>query len=144
LSYPLLDNFSVWANVSKVYTNIKKSASTSQAFEGNDLRGIPDHTASIGSTYNWSSDLVMRLHVDRQGTYHINEANIGGKYGAYTLVNASADYKTRWGKVIMQANNLFDKYYEYVYDQSTNANIVDSIHSPGAGRNFSISTSVDF
>ncbi|MDP2072005.1 TonB-dependent receptor [Methylotenera sp.] len=144
LSYPILDNFSVWANVSKVYTSIKKSASTSQAFEGNNLRGIPDHTASIGSTYNWSSDLVMRLHVDRQGAYHINEANIGGKYGAYTLVNASADYKTRWGKVIMQVNNLFDKHYEYVYDQSTNANIVDSIHSPGAGRNFSISTRVDF
>ena len=142
LDYPILDNLSIWANVSKVYTKIEKTSDANQAFQGNVLRGIPDHTASIGANYNWSNDLTLRVHVDRQGAYYVNEANLGGKFGAYTLVNANANYKTSWGKVSMQANNLFDKYYEYVFEFA-NAGI-DTMHSPGAGRNFTVSASVDF
>ena len=140
--YPILDNLSIWANVSKVYTKIEKTSDANQAFQGNVLRGIPDHTASIGANYNWSNDLTLRVHVDRQGAYYVNEANLGGKFGAYTLVNANADYKTSWGKVSMQANNLFDKYYEYVFEFANTG--VDTLHSPGAGRNFTVSASVDF
>lgn len=138
------DQWSMWGNVSKVYSEITKTSSANQAFEGNDLRGIPDHTASIGLQYAHSDKLVARIHVDRQGAYYLNEANIGGKYGAYTLTNANVDYKTSWGKVSLQANNIFDKFYEYVFDQSTNSAVVDSIHSPGAGRNFTVSATVDF
>ncbi len=138
------DQWSMWGNVSKVYSEITKTSTGSQAFEGNDLRGIPDHTASIGVQYTHSDKLVARIHVDRQGAYYLNEANIGGKYGAYTLTNANIDYKTDWGKVSLQANNIFDKFYEYVFDQSTNVSVVDSIHSPGAGRNFTLSATVDF
>lgn len=140
----LSDQWTLWANVSKVYSEIIKSSSTSQAFSGNALRGIPDHTASLGLQYTHSDKFVARVHIDRQGAYYLNEANIGGKYGAYTLVNANMDYSTNWGKVSMQANNIFDKFYEYVFDQSVNSAVVDSIHSPGAGRNFTLSTTVDF
>lgn len=134
----------LWGNLSKVYSEITKTSSASQAFEGNELRGIPDHTASLGLQYTPNDRFVARVHIDRQGAYHINEANIGGHYGAYTLVNANMDYKTSWGKVSMQANNIFNKFYEYVFDQSTNSAVVDSLHSPGAGRNFTLSTTLDF
>lgn len=138
------DQWSMWANVSKVFTEITKASTTNQNFAGNDLRGIPDHTASVGLQYAHSDKLVARVHVDRQGAYYLNEANIGGKYGAYTLTSANVDYKTSWGTVSLQANNIFDKFYEYVFDQSVNTAVVDSIHSPGAGRNFTLSASVDF
>jgi len=138
------DQWSVWGNFSKVFSEIIKTSTAGQAFEGNDLRGIPDHTASLGLQYTYHKNLIARVHVDRQGAYYVNEANIGGKYGDYTLVNANIDYNTSWGKVSLQANNIFDEFYEYVFDQSTNSALVDSIHSPGAGRNFTVSASVDF
>jgi iron complex outermembrane receptor protein len=140
----LNDHWMLWANASKVYSEIIQSSSAGQAFAGNALRGIPDHTASLGVQYTHDDCLVARVHIDRQGAYYINEANIGGQYGAYTLVNANVDYKTYWGKVSVQANNIFDKFYEYVFDQSTNSALVDSIHSPGAGRNLTLSATVDF
>lgn len=138
------EQWSIWGNVSKVFTEITKASSANQNFTGNDLRGIPDHTASIGLQYSHHDKLVARIHVDRQGAYYLNEANIGGKYGAYTLTNANVDYKTNWGKVSLQANNIFDKFYEYVFDQSADSALVDSIHSPGAGRNFTLSATMDF
>jgi iron complex outermembrane receptor protein len=138
------EQWMIWANLSKVHSEIIKSSSANQAFAGNELRGIPDHTASLGLQYTHDDRLVARIHIDRQGAYNLNEANIGGKYGAYTLVNANMDYKTNWGKVSIQANNIFDKFYEYVFDQSTNSALVDSIHSLGAGRNFTVSATMDF
>ncbi len=138
------EQWSIWGNFSKVFSEIIKTSTAGQAFAGNDLRGIPDHTASLGLQYAHNQDLIARVHVDRQGAYYINEANIGGKYGDYTLVNANLDYNTSWGKVSLQANNIFDKFYEYVFDQSVNSAVVDSIHSPGAGRNFSLTATLDF
>lgn len=140
----LNEQWSMWANASKVFAKVTKAATANLAFSGNYLRGIPDHTASIGLQYAHNDRLLARLHVDRQGAYYLNEANIGGKYGAYTLTSANIDYKTNWGVVSLQANNIFDKFYEYAFDQSINNALVDSIHSPGAGRNFTVSTSVNF
>ena len=142
IDFDVTDKLNIWGNLSKVYTSIEKTSTANQAFTGNDLRGIPDHTASVGASYQWTSALVTRIHIDRQGNYYVNEANLGGQYGDYTLVNASADYKTSWGKVSMQANNILDKFYEYVFDFGNTG--IDTIHSPGAGRNFTVSASVDF
>lgn len=141
---PLSNAWLVWANLSKVDTEIVQSSSANRTFTGNALRGIPDHTASLGVQYIPNTTWTTKIHVDKQGAYYINEANIGGKYGDYTLVNANIDYKTNWGKVSVQANNIFDKFYEYVFDNSTNSATVDSIHSPGAGRNIFVSATVDF
>lgn len=135
------DQWSIWANYSKVSTELLKASDANQTFKGNEIRSIPDHTASLGVNYAWSNQLIMRMHVDRQGSYYVNEANLGGKFGDYTLVHASADYKTSWGKVSIQGNNLFDRFYEYVFDFSNNG--TDTIHSPGAGRNFMVSASFD-
>lgn len=141
---PLDTHWMIWGNVSKVDSEIVKTSAANRAFEGNALRGIPDHTASLGLQYTPNPKFVARVHVDRQGAYTINEANIGGKYGAYTLVNANVDYLLSWGKVSLQANNLFDRFYEYVFDQSTDAAVVDSLHSPGAGRNITFTVTLDF
>jgi iron complex outermembrane recepter protein len=134
--------WSVWGNFSKVFSEIIKTSTAAQTFTGNQLRGIPDHTASVGLQFKPNDQLVARVHVDRQGAYYVNEANLGGKFGDYTLVNANLDYNTSWGKVSLQANNIFDEFYEYVFDFGNSG--IDTIHSPSAGRNFTLSATLDF
>lgn len=111
--------------------------------KGNELRSIPDYTASVGSTYAITSDLTWRLHYDLQGDYQINEANVGGKSGGYALLNTNVEYKTSWGSVNLQVNNLLDKYYEYVFDFTSDASGT-IIRAPGDGINMNISATYEF
>lgn len=138
----LSDMWSIWANLSMVNQKITQGPDNKRALDGNRIRGIPDHTASLGLQFTPNSQWIARVHVDRQGAYYVNENNIGGKYGAYTLTNANVDYKTNWGRVSILANNLFDEYYEYVYDFSSNATNLN--FSPGAGRNVMVTATLDF
>lgn len=142
--YRLNDYFSFWGNVSKVYAKIEEPNPQNPEFKGHSIRGIPDHTASLGLQFTPDSDWIARIHIDRQGAYYINESNLGGKYGAYTLTSANIDYKTHWGRVSLLANNIFDKYYEYVYDFNSNGNPAGINFAPGAGRNFMLTATVDF
>lgn len=138
----LNDFWSLWGNVSLINQKIEKGPDNNRAIDGNRIRGIPDDTASLGVQFAPNSQWTARLHVDRQGSYYVNERNLGGQYGAYTLTNANIDYKTNWGRVSLQANNIFDKDYEYVYDfTSTGGNLN---FAPGAGRNFMLSATLDY
>ncbi len=142
--YKLNDYLSFWGNVSKVYAKIDEPNALNQNFQGKDIRSIPDHTASLGLQFTPDNSWIARLHIDRQGAYYVNESNQGGKYGAYTLTNANIDYKTNWGRVSFLANNIFDKYYEYVYDFSSTGATNQLNFAPGAGRNFMLTATVDF
>lgn len=134
--------WSLWGNLSLVNQKITKGPDNKPSLAGNRIRGIPDHTASLGLQFTPNSQWIARVHVDRQGAYYVNENNLGGEYGAYTLTHANVDYKTNWGRISVQANNIFDKEYEYVYDfTSTGGNLN---FSPGAGRNFSLTATLDF
>lgn len=138
----LNDIWSLWGNISLINQKIVKGPDNNRNIDGNRIRGIPDHTASVGVQFTPNSQWIARVHIDRQGAYYVNENNLGGRYGAYTLTNANIDYNTTWGRVSLQANNIFDKDYEYVYDfTSTGGNLN---FAPGAGRNFSLTASLDF
>lgn len=136
------DTLSFWGNVSLVNQKILQGPDNNRSLDGNRIRGIPDHTASLGLQFKPNSQWIARVHVDRQGAYYVNENNIGGEYGAYTLTNANVDYKTSWGRVSLLANNLFDKEFEYVFDFTSNATNLN--FSPGAGRNFMLTATLDF
>lgn len=144
VDYVLNDQWSFWGNVSRVWAKIDEPNAQNPAFQGNTIRGIPEYTASIGMQVIPHPLLVARVHIDSQGNYFVNESNRGGKYGGYTLTNANVDYKTSWGRVSLLANNLFDRYYEYVYDFSTTGNETSLNFAPGAGRNFMLTATVDF
>jgi len=51
------------------------------------------------------------------------------------------DYATSWGNINFQVNNLFNEYYEYVYD---NGGVDGVIYSPGDGVNASVSVAYKF
>ena len=142
--YKLNDALSFWGNLSRVYAKIEEPNSQNPQFKGNNIRSIPSYTASVGLQFVPNADWIARVHVDSQGDYYINESNLGGKYGGYTLTNANIDYKTSWGRVSLLANNIFDRYYEYVFDFNSNGSAGGVNFAPGAGRNFMLTATVDF
>lgn len=142
--YKLNDALSFWGNVSRVYAKIEESNVQNPEFRGNNIRSIPFYTASLGLQFVPNADWIARIHIDSQGDYYINESNRGGKYGGYTLTNANIDYKTSWGRVSLLANNIFDRYYEYVFDFNSNGSAAGVNFAPGAGRNFMLTATLDY
>lgn len=138
-SLQLFDTVDVWGNYGVANTKIVRASSTDNATVGNELRSIPDYTASLGVSYAITPAFITKLHIDAQGDYYINEANLGGRYGSYTLVGANLTHTAMWGDISLQINNIFDRYYEYVYDFGNTG--ADAVFSPGDGRNFSLSVS---
>ena len=129
LSWHINQDIYFWANYATVNAKIRGASSNA----GNHLRSIPNYTSSFGMDYSITSKFSARVHLDGQGDYYVNEANVGGTFGEYTLLGMSFDYAMPWGTVNLQLNNLTDDYYEYVYDLVGDGQ--DTIHSPGNGRN---------
>lgn len=136
------DDWSYWGNYTLVNSEILRADESLGDVEGNELRSIPDFTASLGLNYQATPRLITRIHLDAQGDYFVNEANAGGEYGDFTILSLSADYDLGWGTVKAQLNNLTDEYFEYVYDFSTDGS-GPIIHSPGDGINGSLSIQMD-
>lgn len=134
-SWTILESLSVWGNFSYTVSNINRS--TDIETEGNRLRGVPDYTLSAGARYSFTPYLFVQTHIDGQGSYYVNELNAGETYGEYLIVSADAGFETETDRVSFQANNLFDQFYEYVFDFSSDGTA--TIHSPGDGINFNIS-----
>lgn len=134
--------WTLWGNYTTVDTAIVRPASNRNAFIGNELRGIPDHTASLGLSVRATDALTARVHLDRQGDYYVNEANLGGRFGGFTLLHASVEQRFGWGVLALQVNNLTDRFHEYVFDFSENGS--NTIHSPGDGRNATLSATLEF
>jgi iron complex outermembrane recepter protein len=142
--YALDEQWHFWGNVSRVEAIIVKPDALHPQFKDNSVRSIPSYTASLGLQFVPNANWIARVHIDNQGDYYVNESNQGGKYGGYTLTNANIDYKTSWGRVSLLANNIFDKYYEYVYDFSSTGATNQLNFAPGTGRNFMLTATVNF
>lgn len=137
--------WSYWGSYTTVNSEIVTADESSggASTQGNELRSIPDFTASLGLSYQITPTVVTRLHLDSQGDYYVNEANAQGQFGDYAVLSFSADYDLDWGTIKVQVNNLTDEYLAYVYDFSTDGT-GPIIHSPGDGINGSLSFSLKF
>ena len=137
----LNNEWSCWGSFTTIETEIIRTSNTLDTragSEGNELPNIPSYVASFGINYQPTESFIIRAHVDNQGDYHVNAANVGGTFGEYTIVNLSMDYTMNWGVVKVQLNNLTDEYYEYVFD------LGETYHFPGDGFNGSVSINWDF
>jgi iron complex outermembrane recepter protein len=141
-SWQLHDRLSLWVSYTRIESEIMVADDSMAAFAGNELRSIPDYTASLGASFEATPQLTLRLRADSQGDFFVNEANLGGELGGYTLVGAAANYRwSRWD-FSLQVNNLFDEFHEYVFDFSPDG--AETVHSPGDGRNVSLSAGIRF
>ncbi len=135
--------WSYWGSYTLVNSKMVRADESLGNVKGNELRSIPDFTASLGLNYQATPRLMTRLHLDAQGDYFVNEANAAGQYGNYAILSLSADYDAGLGTIKIQLNNLTDEYFAYVYDFSTDGT-GDIIHSPGDGVNGSLSYKMNF
>jgi iron complex outermembrane receptor protein len=142
VSWKLNERLALWGNYTRIDSEIVVADDSLALFTGNELRSIPDYTASLGVSFEATPQLTLRMNVDSQGDYFVNEANLGGQFSGYTLVGAGATYHLGRWDFSLQVNNLFDEFYEYVFDFSADG--TDTIHSPGDGRNVSLSVGVRF
>jgi iron complex outermembrane receptor protein len=141
-SWQAHERVGLWASYTRIDTEVVTPADSGLANVGNELRGIPRYTTAFGATVKLASAWTARMRVDGRGGAYANEANLGGRFGGYTLLNASVDYETGWGGLSLQLNNITDRYHEYVYDQSVDG--TDIIHSPGDGINGSLTVRLRF
>jgi iron complex outermembrane receptor protein len=137
LTWTLNNSASLWANFSTVNSEIVRPGDGLENTVGNQIRSIPNFTASVGAQYQFTSAITGRVHIDSQGDYYVNENNLGGKFGDFTILNAVIEYSTNWGRIDFQINNATDEFFEYVFDFSETG--TNTIHSPSDGINASVS-----
>ena len=133
LTWYLLDSLFFWGNFSWTITEISNPGDTAPDTVGNRLRSIPDFTTSFGARYDITRNFFVSTHFDGQGSYHVNERNLGGRFGDYFLAHVEVGFQTETDRLQFQVNNVFDSFYEYVFDFSDDGTA--TIHSPGAGVN---------
>ena len=139
----ITDDWSYWGSYTLINSKIIKATESLGDVSGNQLRSVPDFTATLGLKYQVSPNLITRLNLDAQGSYYVNESNKGGKFGDYKILSFGADYNLSWGALKLRLNNLTNEYFAYVYDFSTDGSY-PTIHSPGDGLNGNVSINLDF
>lgn len=130
---------SVWLAYSHQSSRIVEPDPTAPATLGKQIDHVPQKVFSAGYTLHLSPAITLSAWGNGQGDYYLTTANSGAKFGAYTLLNASASYLWSPGvKLELQLKNLAGRYTEYVWlnDQSR--------HAPGDGRAAYLSANLTF
>jgi iron complex outermembrane receptor protein len=123
---------SVWGAYSRQFSELVEPGAGNAALKGNEIDHLPGYTAKIGVDVRPVRNLTTSISASMQDDYYLTTANTGERFGDYFLVNLDMTYRL-W-KIILGAhvNNLFDSYYEYVWDDGTT-----TLHAPGSGASYS-------
>lgn len=121
---------SVWMGVAAQRATIVKAEAASAATEGKDIDHTPRLLYSLGADYRVNDALRLSSSVTGQSSYYLNRLNDSGKFGGYSIVNASATYRLAKNVDLdLHVRNLANRYYEYVWEMSG-----QSLHAPGSPR----------
>lgn len=118
-----------WASYSLQRSRIVRPDPAAPATVGNEIDHLPRTLFSVGYEAQVNTAIKLSVSANGQGNYYLTTANTGAKFGAYTLLNASASYRvSRTLSFDVQVRNLANRYFEYVWlnDQTR--------HAPGDGR----------
>jgi iron complex outermembrane receptor protein len=136
------DAISYYAVFSYQSAKIETPDPATPQYQGNDIDHIPTYLGNIGIDYKLSEKLKLSLNGRGQSDYELDSSNSRGRFGDYFVFDLAADYKISENWAIgIQVKNLADKYYEYVWwDSTTN----QTLHSPADGRSYYLSISSSF
>lgn len=127
------DSVGLWAGYSWQKAKILEADTASLATLGKEVDHVPHHLLGLGVDYQATQALRLSLWGNAQSAYYVERQNTQGQFGSYALFNVSANYQ--YSKEVafqLQVRNLADRYYEYVwYDSSISPN---TQHGPGEGR----------
>ncbi|MEQ4617486.1 MAG: TonB-dependent receptor [Corticimicrobacter sp.] len=103
---------------------------------GKEVFSTPRHISNLGVEYKPAAKWTIGLQGRRQGAYYIDELNAQGKYGGFTLLDASVKYDFSDSiSVDLQLKNLANREYVYAwYDNFFWGDASQPMFSPGAGR----------
>lgn len=130
---------SVWLAYSRQRSEIVTPDPSAPATVGKEIDHVPRYVYSGGVDHQLTSQLKLSGWFNGQGSYYLNSANTGGKFGGYALFNASASYQVSPTLSLeLQLKNLANRYYEYVWinDQTR--------HAPGDGRALYLSANLKY
>jgi len=141
LNWRVRADLSLWASYSRqegVITN-PGARPADAVFRDKEIDHVPDYSVKAGVDWDATSALTLSASVLGQGDYFLTTLNNTGRWGDYLLTNVDARY--RWQKVTfgLSVKNVFDRYHEYVWHDGT-----QSLHSPGDGRAFYGSVTLEF
>lgn len=129
----------MWLAYSRQRSEIITPDPSAPATIGKEIDHVPRYLFSGGVDYQATADLKLSTSFNGQGSYYLTTANTGGKFGGYTLINASASYQVSPTLALeLQVKNLANRYYEYVWinDQTR--------HAPGDGRAVYLSANLKY
>ena len=101
---------------------------------GRKIEGVPTHKFTLGAKYDFTPNFNINGEMIYTGDSYINNDNLSGKRGSYTVTNIRTGYSFDNGLSIYAGiNNLFDKkYYDSVnYDKDDGYT-----YDPAAERNY--------
>jgi len=115
---------------------------------GKQIFGTPDYMSTIGAEHTLDEKTSVGMQARAQGGYYINTYNTNGKFGEYTLLDASAKYQpSKTVSVDFQVRNLLNRSYASdVWDNNADSSGGSSVpfFSAGAPRSFFLSTTIKF
>ena len=130
LNAQLTEKFSAWMAYAWQDSKILKADDATPTAQGQEIDHVPHYLYNLGLNYQATSQWLFGLQANGQGDAYLERENIHGKFGRYFIIDASASYQ--WSEQIsvdLQIKNLTDRYYEYVWWNSTH-----SLHAPNDGR----------
>ncbi len=131
-------SLSWWGSASFQRSEIQKADAASLATEGKEIDHVPRVLYGVGVDYRATELLRLSAWLNGQSSYFIERTNATGEFGAYTLLNVSLSYQaSKTVSLDLQARNLGDRYYEYVWHDGT-----QSLHAPGTPRSVFASINV--
>lgn len=123
-------NLNFWIAGAIQRSEILQADSSAVGTEGKEIDHVPHLIYNFGVDYRADEKLRYSAWANGQSNYYLERTNSTGKFGGYLLMNAAVSYQvTSTVSVDLQARNLLDRYYEYVWYDGA-----QSLHSPGAGR----------
>ncbi len=111
----------------------------SGVFNGNDISGVVEKTASIRVDYQFRENLASYLEVHYTGEKFAqgDNANVNSKLESFTILNAGISYQKKNWDINFRINNLSDeKYAEFISSFGA--------YFPNPERNFMLTTSYQF
>ncbi len=129
-----------WLATAVQRSEILRADSASQATEGKEIDHVPHLLYNLGVDYKMNDAWSLSAWANGQSSYYLERTNSTGKFGDYTLLNASVKYAYSPSlNFELQLRNLADQYYEYVWWDGS-----QSLHSPGVPRSIYASVNMSF
>jgi iron complex outermembrane receptor protein len=118
------------------------------SFTGKQVFGTPNYMTTLGAEHTLTEQMSVGLQGRAQGDYYINTYNTNGKFGEFTLLDASVKYQpSKSVNIDFQVRNFLNRVYASdVWDYNADSTAGSSVpfFSAGAPRSYFLAATVRF